>query len=48
MLGELFWGSADGPAVIGVGDFPENCVRISCVDAARVAERDVAVNLAVN
>lgn len=42
------WSCADGAAVIGVGDFPEDCSWIAGVDAAGVAEWDVAVDLAVN
>jgi len=33
---EFLWGGADGAAVIGVGNFPENRVGIASVDAARV------------
>jgi hypothetical protein len=38
----------DGAAVIGVGNFPENSVAIEGVDPARVANWDVAVDLAVD
>lgn len=39
---------ADGAAVIGVGDLPENYVGIAGLDAAGVAEGNVIVDLAVN
>lgn len=47
-VGRFLWSCADGAAVIGVGDFPEDCSWIAGVDAAGVAEWDVAVDLAVN
>lgn len=34
---------ADGAAVIGVGNFPENSVGIAGVDAEGMAQRNVAV-----
>ena len=45
---EFCWSSAYGSAVIGVGDFPENCVAIPGLNAAGMANRYVAVDLAVN
>jgi hypothetical protein len=47
-LVELLWGCAYGSAVIGVGDFPENCVAISRFYSAGMANRYVAVDLTVN
>jgi hypothetical protein len=47
-LFEFLRGCADGSAVIGVGDFPQNCVAIAGLDLARVARRNVVVDLAVN
>ncbi len=45
---KFLWGGADGSAVIGVGNFPENGVGIAGVDATRVTERNIAVDLTVN
>lgn len=45
---EFLWSCADGSAVIGVGNFPEYCVAIAGLDAARVADGYVAVDLAMN
>ena len=42
------WGCAYGSAVIGVGDFPENYFRIASLNAAGVAQGNVAIDLAVN
>ncbi len=47
-LFELLWSCADGAAVIGVGDSPENRIAIAGLDAAGVAWRNVAVDLTVN
>jgi len=47
-LFKFSWSCADGAAVIGVGDLPENRVRIAGVDLAGVAEGNVAVDLAVD
>lgn len=45
---ELLRVCTDRSAVIGVGNFPENCIGIAGVDALRVAKGNVAVDLAVN
>jgi hypothetical protein len=45
---EFLWRCADGSAVIGVWDFPQHCVAIAGLDAVRVAERNVAIDLTVN
>jgi len=42
------WGGADGAAVVGGRDFPKLSVRISGVNDAGMAARNVAVNLAVD
>jgi len=47
-LFEFLRRSADCAAVIGVRDFPENCVGITEVDLTGVANRDVAIDLTVN
>ena len=41
-------GGAEGAAVVGGGDFPELGVWVAGVDAAGVADGDVAVGLAVD
>ena len=46
-LFEFLGSCADGPAVIGTGNFPES-MRIAVLDAAGVADGDVAVDLSVN
>ena len=45
---EFPWGCAYRSAVIGVGDFPENCIFVVGFDFLRVAQGDVAVDLAVD
>jgi len=45
---EFFWGCAYRSAVIGVGDFPEDCLGIAGLDFVRVAQGYVAVDLAVD
>jgi hypothetical protein len=47
-LVELLGSCAYGSAVLGVGDFPENYVRIAGLDATGMARRNVAVDLAMN
>jgi hypothetical protein len=42
------WSGAYGSAVLGVGDLPENYVRIAGPDATGMARRNVAVDLAMN
>ena len=41
-------GGAEGAAVVGSGDFPELGVGIMGVNVARVADGDVAVDVAVD
>ena len=45
---EFFGGGADSAAVVGGGRGPERCIWGAGVDATRVADGDVAVDLAVN
>src|SRR5882762_8693177 len=45
---EFLRSCADGSAVIGVGNFPEYRVAIAGLDAARVADGYVSVDLAMN
>lgn len=47
-LFEFFWRGADGAAVVGMGDFPEYCIWVVGVNFLRVADRNVAVDLAVD
>ena len=47
-LAKFLGSSADCSAVVGAGNFPKNCVRILCVDAAGMAQGNVAVALTMN
>jgi hypothetical protein len=45
---EFFGCRAEGAAVIGSGNLPENCARIASCEAEGVAKGNVAIHLAVN
>jgi hypothetical protein len=45
---EFLGSGVEGAAVVGLGDFPQDCVWGAGVDALRVTDGDVAVDLAVN
>jgi len=47
-LFEFLGSCADGAAVIGIGDFPQDSVRIASLNTAGVAWADVAVDVAVD
>lgn len=45
---EFFGSGADGAAVVGSGDLPQDCVWGAGVDQLRVTDRYVAVDFAMN
>ena len=45
---EVLRGYAKSPAVVGAGNLPERGIRIARVNAARMANGNVAIHLTVN